>query len=127
MLYYIPYIFRYHIMSLRYVMSYMLYDIYIISHDMPHMGAARRSPSRGQRRRPPPTPWRWRLWLRRRLRQAGRRVVCVPELHDKDLKATVASMKAGAKARFSKVIDIAEYREFWRKGKRLLSSKSVVL
>ena len=26
-------------------------------------------------------------------------------------------MKAGAKARFSKVVDIAEDREFWRKGK----------
>ena len=26
-------------------------------------------------------------------------------------------MKADAKARFSKVIDIAKYREFWRQGK----------
>ena len=45
-------------------------------------------------------------------------------LHGKDLKATltVASMKAYAKARFSKVIDIAEYRdsEFWQKGKALV-------
>ena len=29
-------------------------------------------------------------------------------LHDKNLKATVASMKADAKAQFSKIIDIAE-------------------
>ena len=50
-------------------------------------------------------------------------------LHDK-LKATVAYvafMKAYAKVQFSKVVDIAEDREFWRKGKLLLSSKSVVL
>ena len=38
-------------------------------------------------------------------------------LHDKDLKATVASMKANVKAQFSEVTDIAEDREFWRKGK----------
>ena len=41
-------------------------------------------------------------------------------LHDKDLKATVASMKAHANPRFSEVIDIAECREFWRKGKALV-------
>ena len=41
-------------------------------------------------------------------------------LHDKDLKATVASMKADAKARFSEVVDIAEDRDFWRKGKALV-------
>ena len=41
-------------------------------------------------------------------------------LHDKDLKVTVASMKADAKARFSKVIDFDEYREIWRKGKALV-------
>ena len=40
-------------------------------------------------------------------------------LHDRDLKATVASMKADAKAGFSEVIDFDEYREFWRKGKEL--------
>ena len=40
-------------------------------------------------------------------------------LHN-DLKATVASKKADAKARFSEVVDIAEYREFWRKGKALV-------
>ena len=38
-------------------------------------------------------------------------------LHD---KATVASMKAYAKAQFREVIDIAEDREFWRKGKVLV-------
>ena len=41
-------------------------------------------------------------------------------IHDKDLKATVASMKAYAEARFSKVVDIAEDREFWRNGKALV-------
>ena len=41
-------------------------------------------------------------------------------LHDKDRKATVASMKADAKARFSEVVDVAEDREFWRKGKALV-------
>ena len=41
-------------------------------------------------------------------------------LHDKDLKATVASMKAEARAQFSKVIDFDEYREFWQKGKALV-------
>ena len=41
-------------------------------------------------------------------------------LHDKDLKATVASIKANAKAQFSEVVDIAEDREFWRKGKALV-------
>ena len=41
-------------------------------------------------------------------------------LPDKDLKATVASMKVDAQAQFSNVIDIAEYREFWRKGKALV-------
>ena len=43
---------------------------------------------------------------------------------DKDLKAKVASMKADAKARFSEVVDVADDREFWRKGK---ASASVVL
>ena len=41
-------------------------------------------------------------------------------LHDKDLKATVASMKADAKAGFSEAIDFDEYREIWRKGKALV-------
>ena len=40
-------------------------------------------------------------------------------LHDK-LKTTVAFMKADAKAQFSEVVDIAEDREFWRKGKMLV-------
>ena len=40
--------------------------------------------------------------------------------HDKDLKVTVASMKADAQAQFSKVIDCDEYRELWRKGKVLV-------
>ena len=43
-------------------------------------------------------------------------------LHDK-LKATVAYvafMKADAKVLFSEVVDIAEDREFWRKGKALV-------
>ena len=48
-------------------------------------------------------------------------------LHDEDFKATVEGVKADAKAQFSEVIDIAEYRYFWRKGKRLLSSESVVV
>ena len=43
---------------------------------------------------------------------------------DKDLKAKVGSMKADAKARFSEVEDIADDREFLRKGK---ASASVVL
>jgi hypothetical protein len=41
-------------------------------------------------------------------------------VHDKDLKATVNSMKSDAKARFSEVVDIVEDREFWRKGKALV-------
>ena len=41
-------------------------------------------------------------------------------VHDKDLKATVGSMKADAKAWFSEVVDIVEDREFWRKGKVLV-------
>ena len=44
-----------------------------------------------------------------------------------DLKATVASMKADAKAGFSEVIDFDEYREFWRKGKALVELRAVVL
>ena len=40
-------------------------------------------------------------------------------LHDKNLKATVASMKADAKAQFSKIIDFDQYREFLLKGKAL--------
>ncbi len=36
-------------------------------------------------------------------------------VHDKELKANVASMKADAKARFAEVVDIVEDREFWRK------------
>ena len=38
----------------------------------------------------------------------------------KDLKATLASMKADAKARFSEVVYTAEDREFLRKGKALV-------
>ena len=45
-------------------------------------------------------------------------------LPDKDLKAKVASMKADAKAQFSEVVDVADDKEFWRKGK---ASASVVL
>ena len=41
-------------------------------------------------------------------------------LHDKNLKATVASMKAYVKAQSSEVVDIAEDREFWRKNKALV-------
>ena len=41
-------------------------------------------------------------------------------LHHKDLKATVASMKAYAKAQCSKVVDIAEDRDFLQKGKALV-------
>ena len=41
-------------------------------------------------------------------------------LHDKDLKATVAFTKANANARFGEIADIAEDREFWRKGKALV-------
>ena len=40
-------------------------------------------------------------------------------LHNK-LKATVAFIKADAKARLSKVVDIAEDRKFQRKGKALV-------
>ena len=43
---------------------------------------------------------------------------------DKDLKAKVACMKADAKALLREVVDIADDREFWRKGK---ASASVVL
>ena len=48
-------------------------------------------------------------------------------LHDKDLKATVASMKADAKARFSDVVNSVEHRESGEKAKHLLSFESVVL
>jgi len=41
-------------------------------------------------------------------------------VHDKDLKATVGSMKSDAKAQFSEVVDIVENREFWRKSKALV-------
>ena len=39
---------------------------------------------------------------------------------DNKLKATLAFMKANAKARLSKVVDIAEDRKFQRKGKALV-------
>jgi hypothetical protein len=41
-------------------------------------------------------------------------------LHDKELKTTVASMKADAKARFREVVDVVEDKEFWRKSKPLV-------
>ena len=41
-------------------------------------------------------------------------------LHYKDLKPTVASMKAAAKAQLSEAVDIAEDREFSRKVKALV-------
>ena len=41
-------------------------------------------------------------------------------LHDKELKTTVASMKADAKARFREVVDVVEDKEFWRKSKALV-------
>ena len=41
-------------------------------------------------------------------------------VHDKDLKATVTSMKPDAKARFSEVLDIVQNKEFWRKGTALV-------
>ncbi len=55
-----------------------------------------------------------------RLREMELQDEIVQLVHDKELKASVASMKADAKARFAEVVDIVEDRKFWRKCKALV-------
>jgi hypothetical protein len=41
-------------------------------------------------------------------------------VHDKDLKAAVAGMKADARAKFAEMLDTVQSKEFWKKAKALV-------